>query len=193
MTANPPTITPDDLLRMPDEGRGFELVDGRLRELNVSKPSSRVAGQIYYHIERYCVAGRPGWVFPEGTSFQCFADDPGRVRRPDTSYIALDRLTADEYQADGHCKVIPDLAVEVVSPNDLSDDVAEKRDEWLAAGVRVVWVVHPKRQTVSVYRPGGGYEFLRESDTLAAPDLLPGFAAPVADLFRIPGRQDGRP
>lgn len=180
-------ITPDDLLRMPDEGKGFELVNGELKELNVSRESSRVAGQIYNRLENYCAAGNPAWVFPEGTSYRCFADDPTRVRRPDTSLIALARMTANQYHEDGHCPIAPDIAVEVVSPNDIADEVAEKIAEWLAAGVKLLWEVYPNTRAVRAHRPDGTITLLRTADTLTAADLLPGFACPVADLFRLPG------
>ena len=69
-----------------------------------------------------------------GVSYRCFPDDPGRVRRADTAFHALERLTAAQAVAEGHCTVVPDLVVEVVSPNDLASDVNQKRAEWLAAG-----------------------------------------------------------
>ena len=73
------------------------------------------------------------------------------------------------------------------SANDLAYEVEGKRDEWLAAGVLAVWIVYPETRTVHAHQAAGGFAFLRESDTLTAPDLLPGFAVPVADLFRLPG------
>jgi len=187
-TATPPAvITPDDLLRMPDGGKGFELVNGELKELNVSKESSHIAGEIYLRIKRFCDANQPAWVFPEGTSYRCFADDPGRVRRPDTSLIALARMTAAQYYEDGHCPIVPDLAVEVISPTDVADEVAGKIEEWLAAGVKLLWEVYPNTRTVRAHRPDTPITPFRNADTLTAPDLLPGFACPVADLFRLPG------
>src|SRR4051812_1159671 len=116
-TATPPAvITPDDLLRMPDGGKGFELVNGELRELNVSKESSRTAGQIYFRLEAYTRAAPPAWVFPEGTSFRCSRDAPSGVRRADTALVALDRMPPATYRDEGHCTTVPDLVVEVVSP-----------------------------------------------------------------------------
>lgn len=182
-----PALTPEDLLRMPDEGQGFELVGGELREMNVSKESSRVAGNIHFALELFTREKHPGWVFPEGTSFRCFPDEPGRVRRPDTSYIALERMPVETYEDEGHSTAVPDLVVEVVSPNDLSHEVDEKRDEWLAAGVKVVWIVTPGVNTVEIYRKDGGHAFLRSHETLTADRVLPGFSVSVAELFRKPG------
>ena len=69
LTAAPAArLTPDDLLKMPDEGRGFELVNGELKELNVSLLSSFVAGKAYFQLESHVTPRQLGWVFPEGTS-----------------------------------------------------------------------------------------------------------------------------
>lgn len=186
-TAAPAAVTPDDLLRMADRGKGYELVHGELRELNVSRKSSRTAGQIYLRLETFCTAGRPGWVFPEGTSYRCFADEPDRVRRPDTSYIAPTRMTAEAYDEDGHCPVVPDLVVEVVSPTDIAREVQEKIAEWKAAGVGLLWEVYPDTRVIRVHRPRRPIDELGAADTLTADPVLPGFACPVADLFRLPG------
>ncbi|HVK15345.1 MAG TPA: Uma2 family endonuclease [Fimbriiglobus sp.] len=180
-------FTPDDLLRLPDQGKGFELVDGELKGLNVSFLSSFVAGLVYFHLQSHIVSRPVGWVSPEDTSFCCFPDAPGKVRRADVAFIALDRLTADQATAEGHCTVVPDLVVEVVSPNDSADDVNVKRIEWLAAGTRLVWVVHPLQQTIHAYRADEAVALLfNAADTLTAEPVLPDFRVPVADLFRLP-------
>jgi Uma2 family endonuclease len=179
-------VTPDDLLRMPDQGMGYELVNGELKELDVSYLSSFVAGQVYFQLQSYVGPRRLGWVSPEGTSFRCFPDDENRVRRADTAFHRLDRLTAEQARTDGHCTVVPDFVVEVVSPNDLADEVNEKRIEWLEAGAQLVWVIHPIQQTIHAYRADGTVTLFRRTDTLTAEPVLPDFRVPVADLFRLP-------
>jgi Uma2 family endonuclease len=194
VTATPPAptpkviVTPEDLLRMGDEGKRYELVGGKLEELNMSFLSSYVAGKMYKALDRYVEAGHPGWVVPEGTSFQCFPDDKGKVRRPDTALIALERLTVRQAQTEGHCPIAPDLAVQVISPNDYAKLVNQKVAEWLGAGVRLVWVIDPDAQTVYAYRTDrpNTSDVWRAADTLTGEPVLPGFAVPVADLFRLP-------
>ena len=180
-------LTPEELLLMPDEGQGFELVHGELREVNVSKESSRVAGKISHFLEVYTESGHPGWVYPEGTSYKCFPDDPKGIRRADASFIALDRMPLETYEDEGHCTTVPDVVAEVVSPNDLNYEVEAKLGEWLAAGVKLVWIVNPEQKTIRTHRQDGGYAFLHATDTLTAEGVLPGFSCPVADLFRRPG------
>jgi Uma2 family endonuclease len=179
-------LTPDDLLRLPDRGKGFELVNGRLKELNVSYLSSFTAGRIYRQLANHVEPANLGWVSPEGTSFRCFPDDPDKVRRADTAFHALGRLTQAQATAEGHCSVVPDLVVEVMSPNDLAYDVDEKRSEWLAAGAKLVWVIHPVRRTIHAYRADGTVALFGPAETLTADPVLPEFRVPVADLFRLP-------
>ncbi|MGL6097497.1 MAG: Uma2 family endonuclease [Fimbriiglobus sp.] len=191
-TAAPATarrfVFADDLLKMWEDGKSFEVVGaGQLMEFEVSKESSRVAGQVFYHLETYARGVRPVWVFPEGTSYRCFPDDPERTRKADTSVVLLDRMPPAAYADEGHCVTVPDLVVEVISPNDKAVDVEHKIGEWLAAGVKLLWEVYPNTRTVHVYREDGPFAFLRAAAMLTAPDLLPGFAVPVADLFRRPG------
>jgi Uma2 family endonuclease len=186
MSATVTVVTPEDLLLMPDGGKGYELVNGELQEMSVSKESSHVAGEVYLRIKLHCNARQPGWVFPEGTSYRCFADDKTRCRRPDTSFIRLDRMTAAQYREEGHCPIVPDLVVEVISPTDPARVVEEKLAEWLDAGAKLVWVVNPTTRAVRVHGEGGD-DYLRAGDTLTAPDVLPGFSLPVADIFRLPG------
>jgi Uma2 family endonuclease len=180
------TVTPDDLLRMPDQGVGYELVDGELKERKVSTLSHLVAGEVYGQLRDHVKPRRLGWLFSEGTSFRCFPDDEDRVRRADCAFTRLDRHTPAQAESEGHCTVVPDLVVEVVSPKDLAYEVDAKREEWLAAGAQLVWVVNPVRQTIHAYRPDGTMTLFRRTDTLTAEPVLPEFRVPVADLFRLP-------
>lgn len=186
-SAAAPPVTPEDLLRMGDAGKGYDLVDGQLEERAVSFLSSFVAGKAYKALDRHADAGGLGWVVPEGTSFQCFPAR-GKVRRADTAFIALARLTPELASTAGHCPVAPDLVVEVISPDDRAANVNQKTREWLDAGVRLVWVIDPDARTVFAYhrdRPATA-DIVREGDTLTGDPVLPGFALPAADLFRFP-------
>jgi Uma2 family endonuclease len=190
MSSGATLVTPEDLLQMVDEGKGYELVNGELRELDASKESSHIAGEIYNRLKNHCDRFQPSWVFPEGTSYCCFPDDDSRVRRPDTSLIRLDRMTPEQYRVRGHCEIVPDLVVEVASPNDNAEELQTKIEEWLNAGVKLQWIVHPATRHILVYRLDDSPVLFRSADTLTAPELLTGFSCPVADLFRLPGEPD---
>jgi Uma2 family endonuclease len=83
----------------------------------------------------------------------------------------------------GHVKLAPDLAVEVVSPIELYEEVEARVNEYLAAGVKLVWVVSPGSRTVLVRRPDGTCHAVGAAGELSGEDVLPGFACKVAELF----------
>ena len=175
-------FTPEDLLRMPD-GDSYELVDGRLVETTMSFWSSYVAGEIHGSLRDFCRHKKLGWVVPEGATYQCFPDAPQKVRKPDTSFIRLARLSLAQATEEGHLPIPPDLAVEVMSPNDNAYDLDEKVQEYLRAGVQLIWVVNPRARTVRVYRQQGIGTILGENDELSGEDVIPGFRCRVGELF----------
>ena len=183
-----------DEFDVPDEReaelpRGFEFVDGQLQERTVSQLSSYVAGRCYLKLANAVEATGLGWVLPEGTSYRCFPDDPTRIRRADTAFHYLGNLTAEKLMEEGHSTTVPDLVVEVISPNDLADVVNRKRIEWQRAGVALVWIVHPLDREIQAYT-AGGVRLFTEADTLDAEPVLPDFRLPMAELFRMPGIMD---
>lgn len=185
MPATWSAVSPDDLLAMPDEGQGFEVVNGELRELQVSKESSRIAGELYGFLRDFVRRHALGWVYPEGTLYRCFPEQ-GLARRADASFVSFDRMPAEGYEDEGAIAVTPEVVVEVTSPHDVADEVEEKLAEWLSAGVSEVWLVSLPTRTIRVHREDGSYAFLTERDTLVSTAALPGFIVPLAELFRIP-------
>jgi Uma2 family endonuclease len=79
---------------------------------------------------------------------------------------------------------VPDLAVEVISPNDTYEEVEVKLNEYLVAGVRLVWVISPESKTIVVRRPDKTAAWLDMTDTLSGEGVVPGFSCPVASVFR---------
>ena len=176
--------TPEDLLAMPDGDR-YELVNGELVERNMGWNSSWIGGQLFFYLTAFLEANPLGRAAPADAGYQCYPDEPRKVRRPDVSFIRADRLPAEE-DREGHCRIAPDLVVEVISPNDLYYGVEDKVEEYLAAGVRLVWVVNPPTRTVRVHRIDGTQGYLREADELSGEDVVPGFRCRVGTLFATP-------
>jgi Uma2 family endonuclease len=173
--------TPEDLLLMPD-GKNYELVDGNLVERNVSALSSWVAAKLIGMLRIHCEANRLEWLFGPDCGFQCFPEHPRTVRRPDVSFVHRDRLSVEQLD-EGYIRVAPDLAVEVVSPNDLFYEVEQKVREYLEAGVRLIWVVSPMSRMVTIHRSDGSVCVVGEHAELTGEDVLPGFRCRVGDLF----------
>src|SRR5436309_10369305 len=125
--------TPEDLLTMPDGDR-YELVDGQLVERTMSLWSSYVAGKIHRKLGDHVEGAKAGWVLPEGAGYRCFPDEPGKVRRPDVSFIRKERMPLAQASTEGFITVAPDLAVEVVSPNDIAYELQGRVYAFLEAG-----------------------------------------------------------
>jgi Uma2 family endonuclease len=178
-----PLLTPEDLLAMPDGDR-YELVDGHLVERTMSLRSSAVGGILVTLLTVHCRANRLGVVLLGDAGFQCFPDAPKKVRKPDVSFLARERLAQQDLDA-GYSRIPPDMAAEVISPNDLFEDVDRKVEEYLRVGVRLVWIVSPATRQVYVHRPDGSVVKLRENAELTGEEVIPGFRCPIAELFRI--------
>jgi Uma2 family endonuclease len=174
------TYTAEDLLHLQDGGH-FELLDGRLVEKNMGAKASVIAANIIALIRPFVRAHRLGMVFDSDCGYQIFANRK-RVRKPDVSVSHRGRLP-DDKPPGGHVQVPPDLVVEVVSPNDLAEEVAAKVLEWLRAQVRLVWVVYPDSLTVHVFRPGGGAAYLCPGDQVSGEDVLPNLTCQVEEFF----------
>ncbi len=105
-------------------------------------------------------------------------------RRPAMAYVAYDRWPRERRVPRASAwKVIPDLAVEVISPSNKASEVLAKVHDYLRAGVQVVWVVYPNEEMVYRYRSPTDVIILTRSGTLEAPELLPGFRLPLDQLF----------
>jgi Uma2 family endonuclease len=106
-------------------------------------------------------------------------------RRPDIAFVSAQRWPPGlEIPETGDWQVIPDLAVEVVSPNDLLQEVWAKMQEYFQLGVRQVWVVLPAAKQIYVYTSPSEVRILTASEELDGGTLLPGFRLSVATLFK---------
>jgi Uma2 family endonuclease len=181
MTTTEPLITADDLLRTPDLGR-CELVRGELIRMT---PAGYEHGSIIVNIctplAIFVTQGGLGRVSGAETGFH-IAHDPDTVRAPDVAFVAAGRLPSPLPK--GFFPGPPDLAVEVVSPDDRDSQVMAKVRSWLDAGCRVVWLVDSRRGTVRVFLGQSPEQVLRLSDTLSGEPLLPGFFLAVAEIFK---------
>jgi len=175
------TYTPADLLAMPDSS-GVELVDGNLVEKPMSVLSALVEAKILSKLTVFCDGHKMGVVLSATNGIQCFPNEPGKVRKPDVAFVKRERFT-QEHLNEGFLSIAPDLAVEVVSTNDEVEDLNEKVEEYLAAGIPLVWIIDPANAIVIIHRKDGSVAKLHRNDELSGEDVLPGFTCKVADLF----------
>jgi Uma2 family endonuclease len=176
-----PLMTAEDLYALPDDDQDYELVEGRLV---VSEPPGFGHGEIALHIGAMLL----GFVRPRGLgavvveSGYVLARRPDTVRGPDVSFVRADRRPAREV-AHRYYEGAPDLAVEILSPDDRATEVARKVAGYLRAGTQAVWVVDPEDRTVVVHTPDGLARMHGPDATLDGGAALPGFACVVAELF----------
>jgi Uma2 family endonuclease len=108
--------------------------------------------------------------------------NPDTVRGADIAFVRAERLKGKS-RPTSFWVGAPDLAVEVLSPDDRPAEVATKVDDYLAAGALLVWVVNPKRKTITVHQPMENPRTLRSSETLDGGNVLPGFKCKVVKAF----------
>jgi Uma2 family endonuclease len=154
-----------------------------LEERAVSEESSAIASWIQFLLWSEAIKTREARVYDQSLSYQCFGD-PSLLRRPDASVIRRSRLAGLDNP--GLMPIPADLAVEVLSPNDLAYKVEEKIELYLTHGFGIVWIVNPQTKIVAIYRADGTIDRLHESDEIALEGILSTFRRKVADLFALP-------
>ena len=181
-TAKNKLLTAEDLLRLNSQGVKGELIRGVLQEtVSVGKVHARIAirigGEFDRHVRRQGlgqVGGSDGGVFIER--------DPDTVREPDVYFVSAERLPLDDH-SDGYLEVVPELVVEIVSPNDSELVVREKVAMWLDFGVSMALEVRPATRSILVHRPGVPAVTLTGDDVLDGGDVLLGFSLPLSEIF----------
>jgi Uma2 family endonuclease len=174
------TLTADEYFNLGDIGPS-ELIRGEL-VLGSSNGFYQgcIASNIVWAIGKFSKSQKLGRVSSAGAGF-LISRNPDTVRAPDVAFVRAGRIPPG-----GQKKFFegpPDLAVEVLSPDDRSSEMNAKIHDWLQAGCMQVWVVDPQTKSVMVYRSTCDNSLFGENDTLAADDILPGFSLPVADIL----------
>ena len=184
MTVTTQLMTVEGLLKLPQDGFRYELVEGELRRM---PPAGHEHGDVTMNIaaplHRHVKSNGLGKVYAAETGF-LLQTNPDTIRAPDVAFIQRERVEQVS-KSTSYWPGAPDLVVEVVSPGDTVSRVEEKVQEWLKFGVRLVWVVSPKLRTVTAYRSLTSVVVLTEKDTLDGGDVVPGFQISVAEIFAV--------
>jgi len=176
------SVTADELLAMPEDGFRYELVKGELRQSPLAGAEhGAICVNVILKLGRHIKAHGYGLGFGAGTGFK-LASEPDTVRAPDMAFVRRERIPARGIP-ETFWPGAPDLAVEVIGPEDTYEEVEEKIEDWLTAGGRAVWVLNPKRRSVSVHRSATDVTRLSEADELDGGDVVPGFRCKVSEIF----------
>ena len=186
---NPPpglaTLT-DVLTVQAQEDRLCELIDGVLVEKTVGYYASRIALLIGHFLEGFLGQHDLGIVLGADGMLQLQQE---QVRIPDVSFISWAHFPDRELPSEPIPRLVPDLAVEVLSTSNTWQEMNRKLQEYFAAGTQLVWYVAPETQRITVYTaPAQGVE-LGAEDSLDGGEVLPGFHLPIRELFDRAGRR----
>jgi Uma2 family endonuclease len=186
VAAATPVLTTEEMLALPQNGVERWLIQGQLREKAMTV-RNRTHSRIMVRVARFLDVWLDQQPEPRGAVL-CGEADCRLRRNPDTTvgidvvYISSEvaARTSDETSLiDG----VPVLVVEILSPNDVEEQINEKVDDYLSAGVALAWVIDPHDRTVLIYRPGAEPELVNVRQDLSGEPHLPGFRVPVAQLF----------
>lgn len=164
------------------EGFRGELVRGKLREtMPTSILHGIIAGRIAGLICVFLLQNKIGEVLTAETGFRLSSVEK-TVRVPDVAFLSNEKL-AEVENFSKFFEGTPDLAVEVISPSETYNDVQEKLEDYLSAGVKMVWIIRPKQKTITVYRSLFDFSVLHENEELDGADVLPGFKCDLQNVF----------
>lgn len=166
-----------------DPEKSYEIVNGQPEEKEM--PGARHSGvctRLTRKLGAFVEGNALGEVYQEA-SFQIGENE----RIPDLAFILAERIPPDG-EPETKWLIVPDLAVEVVSPNDFYEKVHAKAMEYLAAGVKQVWIISPENRTITIYRSATNILAFPEDSELVSEDLFPGFRCHLSEIFKNPAR-----
>ncbi len=156
-----------------------ELVDGVLVEKPMGSEESNWAALLIMHITAFVLRHDLGKVYvPDGP----YKLAPGLIRLPAVAFLSWARYRKPKHRGEIPA-VAPDLAVEILSRSNTKREMERKLGEYFAAGVRLAWVVDPRRREVRVFTSPTDPVVLTAADVLDGGDVLPGFRLPLAEWF----------
>ena len=177
-------LTAEDLLQLYSQGVRGELIMGVLHKKVASGlEHGEVVANLISPIHQFVKPRRLGRVFGSDAGI-LLGRDPDTVREADVAFISSERMPLDVRER-RYSEVVPDLVVEVVSPNDRPIPVFDKAQMWLRHGVRLVWIADPETRTILALPQSGPARTYSEADTLDGDDVLPGFTCAVRDIFEV--------
>lgn len=174
-------MTADELLKLRLPDKRTELVRGKLvvREPAGARHGS-VAMRLGVILGAYVPERNLGLVLAAETGFK-LPGEPQTVRAPDVGFVRAERVPARVPV--GYFDGAPDLAVEVLSPDDRPSEVGDKVSDWLAAGAGLVWVIDPGSRRTLVHRADGTRSRLTDRDALEGETVVPGFTCLLREIF----------
>ncbi len=182
MTTRASLVTAEGLLELPRGRHRYELVRGELQKTApAGHEHGRIAALITASLIQAVLKDKLGDVYAAETGFK-LASNPDTVKAPDVAFVSAERLKGVTGNT-GYFPGPPDLAIEIVSPNDRHSEVEEKVELWLRYGTKMVVTLNPQTRTATVYRGLENIRMILGDRQLEGADVVPGWALPLTDLF----------
>ncbi len=176
--------TADEFMALPLDLKRYELVRGVLAEVAVTGyEHAEVEANIFRLLDQHVWPRRLGRITGGGVMFR-LQEQPDTLRRPDVAFVRTDRLPARD-QRRSYARFIPELAVEILSPSNTAAEMRAKVAEYLRVGVRLVWIVDPEMETVTIHTPEAAPVMLPASAEITGGVVLSDFRCPVAAFFDL--------
>ncbi len=181
ITSEQKIITDEEFMALSEDGSHYELINGEVIDMgNSGMEHGNISAYLCGLIELYARSKKLGVTCDSSTAFNFKS---GNKRSPDVSFVSKERLQGVKRLPKGYFQGSPDLAVEVISPNNTFEELHQKIVEYFDNGCCLVWVINPDEKTVLVYHKPQPDKLLNVTDNLDGEDILPGFTLSVSDLF----------
>jgi len=176
--------TDEEFMALSRDGHRYELINGELIDRgHLGAKHSYTTVLLSSALFPLVLDKKLGALFDSSTAFKM---KNGNKRAPDISFFAKDRLQGLTDIPAGFLEGAPDLAIEILSPNNTVEEINGKLVEYFENGSRLVWVINSYQHYVLVYRSAQEPErLLKSTDCLDGEDVIPGFSLSVADLFQM--------
>ncbi len=171
--------TETDLLHV--NGKHCELVDGVIVERASDFWASRLATMFLAVCDSWMMMSSIGFGVSGGVQIRL---REGLVRTPSACFVHWDRIGSKRIPRAPIATVIPNFVLEMVGHFNTRDEMARKRDKYFAAGVELVWIVHPRQEIVEVWTTSRDCHIAGIDDTLDGGTVLPGFTVSVREWFQ---------
>jgi Uma2 family endonuclease len=176
--------TEAELQALPEDGYIHEVVDGELVMSPKNNPyHGKICAELLTALVTFAKGRKLGGVWDSSTGFWMYNRN---CRAPDISFITRERLQALGFKA--HARNFfpgaPDLAVEILSPNNTRAEIDARLKDFFGSGTQIAWIINPDAECVEVCHAPDRRKLLGAGTDLDGEHLLPGFRYPIADLFK---------
>ena len=175
-------LTDEQFMALPEDDNLYEYVNGELIVVaNSGVEHGYLALTLGYFLTGFVRSHRLGVTCYSSTAFKM---KTGNKRSPDLAFIAKERLQGLKRLPKGFFEGAPDLAVEIISPNNTFAEIHNKLVEYFENGTRLVWVILPDEECVLVYHQPKPSKLLQVEDNLDGEAVITGFQLPLMELFQ---------